>query len=208
MIRQLTRLSFMTNYCRIADAVQNDDDDEYDDRMPGLLTRDDVSGETDADGAADGPMRDAPNDTAANAQARVSIYDSDDEDMPDLASMETEAMSDSDNEDGQQTAADGRYTPATHTDVYSEGSTANDAVVLMAFSPKTLEEVDNLLVDVPINPTATTQGEQVPASDEKKSEATSSLSSALTSASAPTPATTRGATGVINPHQVSILCEL
>eukprot|EP00808_Paulinella_micropora_P011677 g4173.t1 len=133
MIKQLTRLSFMANYRRIADAVQNDDDDEYDDRMPGLLTRDD---------------------------ARVSIYDSDDVDMPDLASTETEAMSDSDNEDGQPTAADGRWTPATHTDVYSEGSTANDAVVLIAFSPKTLEEVDNLLVDVPINPTATTQGEQ------------------------------------------------
>eukprot|EP00808_Paulinella_micropora_P014104 g19840.t1 len=180
--RQVERLAFTNGCYDVAELAPHDGDGEVDDGMPTLRTDDDVTnGETDDDGLGDGPMDDAPPDTATYTQADASVTRSDDDDMPNLLCSDDDAVGDLDDNENEEPAAIGRReAPTEQQDSEHAHLVCDDAVAMMAFSPKTLSEVDNLLLDLPTNPAAS--------QEEGKQE--TGVEAASATEATPTPATT------------------
>eukprot|EP00808_Paulinella_micropora_P001078 g36171.t1 len=164
------------------------DDGEDDDAMPTLETDDDVtSDETDDDGFGDGPMDDAPPDTATYTQADASLPHSDGADMPDLISSEDDAASNQDDEGDEVPAAvNQRKSPTGQQDNKYAHLVCDNAAALMAFSPKTLSDVDNLLLDLPTDPTAVQSKGKQEIGAEAKGSATDATPTPTTTTATPT----------------------
>eukprot|EP00808_Paulinella_micropora_P007120 g29753.t1 len=138
------------------------------------------TGKTTDDEPHNRPLTDAPDSVNPHGQAHVPVDDCADDDMPALLSSDDDTSDDSD--DDVEEMYDQATSPAVQKDNKQDPTNDVNAVAMMAFSPKTLTEVDNLLLDLPTEADAPVK--------EKKSEASEEIGQQTTAAPASSSATT------------------